>query len=515
MAGKAFDDRGRYRYAGPRWREAGRDQVVEFQLRAALGIPQGPIPQSTLDGVGELWLDLHKPVVDFSLLSRLPGLTDLTLDSSADIDLEALVAALSNATGLRSLHIEAPVGDIAPLATLTGLIELHLEHTRVHDLSPLARLHGLRTLTVIDAPLWDLSGLSGLALISLSLNDTRVADLASLAAIPSLEQLHLNGSPVRDLTVIMSLPALRHVNVAGTNIHSLGDLPAIATRVEIEGADINPVKPRSAGELFARFRDTTDSAERDALLPQLIATREPRCVAVAIHAMRYSPEPITVDGMLFSDGCGNNRFGPNPWGVPAEADLAQALARIWDPIAEAAPRFVATVKRRTFALILVCEPDGVAELGYLQLDFPDFRPRLRLVRGTWPERVDPTAGVPALAAPMPRPLRDWRAVHETYCDITGYIGGSPVGSLRTDFDDDDDLSFRLGGLPPDRFVTGVGGSDAEYFLLDLDVLDAAGDPTVAGWRPDARVEGTDSGQPHGHKQFWDWLDSDGVDLLFR
>ncbi|WUH98924.1 hypothetical protein OHR68_36340 [Spirillospora sp. NBC_00431] len=60
---------------------------------------------------------------------------------------------------------------------------------------------------------------------------------------------------------------------------------------------------------------------------------------------------------------------------------------------------------------------------------------------------------------------------------------------------------------PDRFVHSAGRANYDDYVLDLDVLDAAGNPTVATWAFKEWVVSD-------HKQFWDWLDSTAIGLIF-
>lgn len=117
----------------------------------------------------------------------------------------------------------------------------------------------------------------------------------------------------------------------------------------------------------------------------------------------------------------------------------------------------------------------------------------------------PISDLGDLPARLPRVI--WAVHYSLGPGFGGIMGGLSRNTLGFFTDDGwDEVSERLGGLPPDRFVHSVGG-DASYrnFLLDLDVLDAAGNPTVVCW--DFK-----QWQVGGHQQFWDWLDGDGVEL---
>lgn len=237
--------------------------------------------------------------------------------------------------------------------------------------------------------------------------------------------------------------------------------------------------------------------------------------------------PTTVAGLLLPDGIGDVPFPDNPWDIPANAGLAAALTQVWAPITDLAPQFVAAVHDHTLALALLTGDDGSTALGYFtwhrddelvpppehldQFADPAIDYYLSIVVGAAPHLTDPTAVVPVLAGPVPRPIRGFWTIHH-------FLGQQPYdhsigGALdinTLEFFNDDSWSVaaeRLGGLPPDRFVHSVGYDDFVTYVLDLDVLDSSGNPTVVAWDWKAWEVG-------GHKQFWDWLDSDGAELIF-
>lgn len=553
MTGRSTDrdhvagDPSRYRYARAARPDVSRppDQAVELRLRSLTGVHEGPIPQSALDGVEGFWLYLSRPA-DFTPLARLRTLRWLAVQAPVDIDLGGLASALAATGSLHNLHIEAPVTDITPLAALTGLSELWLGHTRVTDLAPLAGLTRLHDLVVEDGPLADLAPLAGLRLSRLYVHRTRVADLSPLAGMATLQVLGLGGCPVQDLSVVATLPALHHVNLRNTPITDLGDLPARLPQVAFEGvgepaggADERARRQPDGGgrtqtaDLLTEFRTTQDFSRQRELVPALVATRDREAVHEAVRYLAH--DGLTLQGLFLQGGAGDVPFSPNPWNVPADAGLSQALTRVWRPIAELAPRFVEVLRARTLGLALLADHGGAPSLGYLlwgrnadrdasreqallraaraPITLDELGDRrgdafLRVVVGTAPRVVDPAAVVPLLAGPIPVPVRDFWAVHH---GLGSRLGGRIGGDLRYNtlgfFDGDgwDAVTERTGGHPPDRFVHDVGSGDYDSYVLDLDMLDPAGNPTVARWAWKEWVIGD-------HKQFWDWLDTDGTCL---
>ncbi|MGE3914406.1 MAG: leucine-rich repeat domain-containing protein, partial [Hyphomicrobiaceae bacterium] len=78
--------------------------------------------------------------------------------------------------------------------------------TRVADLAPLAGLASLQSLTLAGTRVADLAPLAGLASLQhLTLAGTPVADLAPLAGLASLQRLWLDGTPVADLAPLAGM----------------------------------------------------------------------------------------------------------------------------------------------------------------------------------------------------------------------------------------------------------------------------------------------------------------------
>ncbi|MGO4426716.1 hypothetical protein AB4Z54_50460, partial [Streptomyces sp. MCAF7] len=113
------------------------ERSVEWAIRSKTGVSNGPIPREALDAVDGLSLTLHRPA-DLTPLGQLHNLRWLSVHSSVSVDLVTLASVLRPARALQDLSIDAPVRDITPLAQLTQLRNLRLEHTHVTDIAPLA-----------------------------------------------------------------------------------------------------------------------------------------------------------------------------------------------------------------------------------------------------------------------------------------------------------------------------------------------------------------------------------------
>ncbi|WTW98707.1 hypothetical protein OG216_37595 [Streptomycetaceae bacterium NBC_01309] len=457
-SGGSTADPRQYEYARAERGASGRppERAVELHIRSETGVASGPIPQDALDAVDGFWLRLSRPA-DFSMLGRLGGLKWLVVQAPVAVDVGALAAALAS-TPVRSLRIEAPVADIAPLSALTSLSDLVLRNTLVTDLTPLA----------------ELSALGG---------------------------VFVSGEPPAD-----PAPPPRRPRLA----------------------------PNRTEDVLAAFRATDDFAAKWAMLPRLIATRDRAAVEEAIR--HQVDAPVTVRGLLLQDGRCDVPFAANPWNVRADAGLTAALDQVWRPLADLVPLFVATMHARTLGLALLADDDtGAMSLAYLTWgrdgdrgggsvlpwhnvgravpldDFAEARGDvyIQVIVGTAPSAADPAAEHPLLAGPVPGPVRDFWAVHHSLDNTTGgSIGGKLNGNTLDFVDGDWDTGVeRTGGPPPDRFVHSVGNGDFEMYVLDLDVLDSAGSPTVACWH----WKSWNTGE---HMQFWDWLDTTAVKLVW-
>lgn len=547
-AGPSRGNPGRYAYARADRSAAGQpeqpeENAVELAIRSQAGLSEGPIPADVLTSLRGLRLDLRRPV-NLSPLAHLPNLRWLSVRSTVPVDVAALASVLAPAWKLRSLTIEAPIDDIAPLAQLTQVLDLTLHGTRITDITPLAAATQLRDLSICDGPIEDLTPLAGHHLRRLFVYRTRVRDLSPLAGMPTLQVLGLVACPVRDLSVVTTLPALHSVNLSGTGIADLGDLPQRVPRVTFDGVGEPPRVPFDAVALMPTAGPLADEPAATLLAEHRAAaednwSRQGQLKRAMLAARRLDlVQQLVVEGdggttsaagLLLHDGVGDVPFPGNPWDIPVDSDLAFALSRIWAPVANLAPRFVAAVFERTLALTLLTRDDGTPALGYLVwhrdddggrlIPAPDSLERfadpaldyhLSLVVGAAPHHADPTARVPLLAGPAPRPIRDFWAIHHSLHRRYGYGIGGTLHENALEFFRGDRWSVaaqRLGGLPPDRFVLSLGRTDHDAYVLDLDVLDSTGNPTVATWA-------FKEWEVSDHKPFWDWLDSTGIELVF-
>ena len=129
---------------------------------------------SPLSGLVQLrMLDISGSLVSvLEPLARLVSLEYLSISSCRIYDVSALAAM----TKLQSLmlHENANLRDISPLASLVGVRELVLYHSKVNDTRPIACMESLEVLCLDGTGVKDISPLSGLA----SLHTLYLRDLA-------------------------------------------------------------------------------------------------------------------------------------------------------------------------------------------------------------------------------------------------------------------------------------------------------------------------------------------------
>lgn len=231
-----------------------------------------------------------------------------------------------------------------------------------------------------------------------------------------------------------------------------------------------------------------------------LASRDPLAYAEWFRwgpTHRYFPDrpegpdgPHEIRGLILRGRRGSTGLPvDNPWGLPVDGELDRLIRYLWAPAAEYLPAFVDRLVRSTFAIGVIRE-DGMDYLGYLRAawvsrDVPDVGAvtleelmearelTVCIAFGAPPLPLSDKDIVPALGEPMPAPLRAVARAHRrlVVLEDTNYID---LESLETyaDF-----LGAEDDHLPEGRYVAFAGQTDY-WSLLDLDVRDGSGHPTV-------------------------------------
>ena len=251
------------------------DPLFEKHVRKSLRGPEGPITDSDLAQLTRLHLvgvtdltgiehctrleDLSlrlARITDFSPLERLTSLRRLWLYSCKTVDLSAIhrcegleqlsisgarVTGMEGVAGLANLevlelggvHIMRP--DLAPLESLSQLVELDLSRTtlgnirhwgaRIEDLSHLSGLTNLRRLNLFQLRVRDVGPLSGLTKLEfLDLRSNEVRDVGPLSGLTRLETLRLSSNEVSDISPLAGLVELRELWLLGKQIRDITSL---------------------------------------------------------------------------------------------------------------------------------------------------------------------------------------------------------------------------------------------------------------------------------------------------
>ncbi len=141
---------------------------------------------------------------------------------------------IATMSGLVTLHLTAPPKDFAPLVGHPKLEQLTLETFSWKDLKPLASLTTLHAVRCFKMPeLADLSAIASMtSLRELAIPSTKVSDLSVLAGMTQLEVIDLEGVPIASLAPLAKLTHLERVDLRGTKVKDLTPLLASAKSLQ-------------------------------------------------------------------------------------------------------------------------------------------------------------------------------------------------------------------------------------------------------------------------------------------
>ena len=211
-------------------------------------------------------------------MNLLTGLRELDL---CDTDVHN-ISALSGLTSLLKLNLSSTaVSDIRPLAGLSSLKELALTETHVKDISPLASLTSLSTLKLRRTAVRDISPLAALSSLSwLDLNNTFTGDISPLSGLSALSRLDLSDTDVQDLRPLAGLSSLRELYLRNTAVKDLSPAANIKdlTLLDLRHSEA-PFIPESFLSLGLDF---------------VAADSYPSGTGILIHDLRLTEQDITV-----------------------------------------------------------------------------------------------------------------------------------------------------------------------------------------------------------------------------
>lgn len=208
---------------------------------------------------------LDEPV-DMSPISRLTGLTGLSLRGNRWLDdlsfvasLEELefidlhtvgardLAPLSGLVKLRRIDLyNTDVSDLSPLGDMTEMEFLELSYSEVDALDALSRMENLHTIYMLDTRTLSLRGLENASeLKKLFANGARLTDISALADKPVLEELELHDTSVEDLTPLSNATGLRTLGFNNTRVTDISALAGLTniTQLRFKQTQINNIGP--------------------------------------------------------------------------------------------------------------------------------------------------------------------------------------------------------------------------------------------------------------------------------
>jgi hypothetical protein len=241
------------------------DPTIEEAVRAAVGVPDGPIELSALGGVTTLFtrgaaslggVECLSALTTFrsveGTLSDLTALRDLTQLESVFVSDNQIadISALSDHAALRSVDLSRnPLSNPTPLEGLPALSELRLDgcglevlpepsgplevlfasDNRIAVLTPLVGVTSLRELRVSGNDLTSLAPLSELVNLEIvAAENNAIVDLTPLSGKPRLERVMIGHNAVTDLSPLSGLPAIQVIDADNNQISTLAGtvLPA-------------------------------------------------------------------------------------------------------------------------------------------------------------------------------------------------------------------------------------------------------------------------------------------------
>ncbi len=275
------------------------------------------------------------------------------------------------------------------------------------------------------------------------------------------------------------------------------------------------VDQSTVGAVIADFRTATTGVRPDTWLTKgspgslLLATRD----AAAYAEWVCAPRPVRtipgqpprgsdrgeLRGLVLRGGHGDIGFpADNPWGLPADVEIQQAIRTLWAPFADRAPEFVARLTTSAFALAMVREgeQDHLIYLmaSWVSRDVPNIADasidELMAAReltvgelwGSAPLSESARGAHPVFDGDLPESLEAFVSVHGclTAFDERTYLDVEHVEDC-VDVLGRDEGPF---GKSPDGSYAFVArhGEDI-WYVLDLAARDEEGEPTVLPFDP--------------------------------
>jgi hypothetical protein len=245
--------------------------AVSSELRSEKIITGSTFTQADLAKMTKLSINYNQP----SNLSGLQYASKLSILSVASFGTNNGISDLSplaNLTQLQQLDLNHNnITDISPLAKLTDLHELHLSSNKISDISVLSGLHNLTDLEVGYNSITDLTPLSGLHLLSkLTISgNAALSNLNLLASLTNLQSLRAAYLPaLTNITGIKNAVQLSYLELENDNLTDVAALQNISslTTVKLDSNHISDLSPLSKS-----FQGTIVSPNNPSAINQTVA----------------------------------------------------------------------------------------------------------------------------------------------------------------------------------------------------------------------------------------------------
>jgi len=217
------------------------DPGLEDAVRVNLGLPEGPITDSRVQGITKLDAQSSQ-IYCLDGIEALENLERLDLRNNEVTDLQPL-----QALSLRNLHLKSnPLGSLEGIENSYDLLFLDAQDCQIHEIKPLQGLSNLKYLYLRGNSIVDLSPLtSAIKLRELDLGYNNVSSIAALEDMHNLESLLLDFNNVYSLEPIGGCVSLRELELWQNNITDISPLEDLLL-LEGLGLSLNPIGDISA-----------------------------------------------------------------------------------------------------------------------------------------------------------------------------------------------------------------------------------------------------------------------------
>ena len=183
---------------------------------------------SVLTSLQNITVESTAGIIGLTDIAALPNLTSLYLKTTS-MDLTQLSGA-SHLTSLRIDGLDEIVLDTSAMSSMTALEYFYFYGCTLTDPTQLAPLTALKKLDLSDMGLTDISFLSGMTQMEyLNLNDNAITDITALRNMEKLIHLEMNNNRITDVTPLSGKPVLEDLRMENNQITALKDIDGLTS----------------------------------------------------------------------------------------------------------------------------------------------------------------------------------------------------------------------------------------------------------------------------------------------